>query len=48
MSLTAMTKKYWALFRKYFKHLLHPIVRVHTRKCAANIVEKDERSLVVG
>ena len=30
------------------KLLLHPIVCVYTRKCAANIVEKYERSLVVG
>ena len=30
------------------KLLLHPIVCVYTHKCAANIVEKYERSLVVG
>ena len=30
------------------KLLLHPIVHAYTRKCAANIVEKYERSLVVG
>ena len=30
------------------KILLHPIVYVYTRKCAANIVEKYERGLVVG
>ena len=28
--------------------LFHPIVRVYTRKCAANIVEKHEHNLVVG
>ena len=32
----------------YVKLLLHPIIRGYTRKCAANIVEKYERSLVVG
>ena len=30
------------------KLLLHPIILVYTHKCAANIVEKYERSLVVG
>ena len=30
------------------KLLLHPIVGVHTRKCAANIVKKYKCSLVVG
>ena len=30
------------------KPLLHPIVRVYTRKCAANIVEKYEHGLIVG
>ena len=32
----------------HLKLLLHPIVRVYTCKCAANIVEKYEHSLVVG
>ena len=30
------------------KPLLHPVVRVYTHKCAANIVEKYKHSLVVG
>ena len=30
------------------KLVLHPIVRVYTRKCAANVVEEYECSLVVG
>ena len=29
----------------HLKLLLHPIVRIHTRKCAANIVEICDRSL---
>ena len=33
---------------KQIKLLLHPIVRVYTHECAANIVEKYESSLVVG
>ena len=32
----------------FIKLPLHPIERVHTCKCATNIVEKYERSLVVG
>ena len=35
-------------WKSLLKLLLHPIVRVYTCKCAANIVEKYERSLVVG
>ena len=31
-----------------FKLLLHPIARVYTHKCATNIVEKYEHSLVMG
>ena len=30
------------------KLLLHPTIRVYTRKCATNTVEKYERSLVAG
>ena len=30
------------------KLLLHPIVRLYTSKCAANIVEKYDCSLLVG
>ena len=33
--------------KKLLKLLLLPIVHVYTRKCAANIVEKHEYSLVV-
>ena len=32
----------------HVKLLLHPIIRVYTRKCAVIIVEKYERGLVVG
>ena len=32
----------------HLKLLLHPIIRVYTHKCAENIVEKYEHSLVVG
>ena len=32
----------------YFKPVLLPVVRAYTCKCAVNIVEKYEHSLVVG
>ena len=38
----------WGDLKFHLKLLLHPIVRVYTCNCAANIVEKYERSLVVG
>ena len=44
LTFPALTK--WLLSN--FKPLVHPIVCVYTRKCAANIAEKYERSLVVG